>query len=136
MFHNKKREMGIPGGLAIGLAVSLVTTLLAIAILAWMISSAAVGESSSYWLCGIQLVSAALGALAATICIQKMRLQISLLAGVMYYLTLLGINALFFNGAYADMGVSALMVLLGCTVIAFLPGRKKSSVRKGKKAYR
>lgn len=137
MFKNKKPEIGIPGGLALGILVSTVITLIGAAILAWLIAGGTVGEGSTpAGAATVQLISAALGALTATLCIRKMRLQMSLLSGLIYYLVLMGMNALFFDGEYAGMGLAALMVLIGCGIIAFLPTKAVRTGKKRRRAYR
>ena len=58
------------------------------------------------------------------------------LAGVCYYLTMLAMTALFFGGQYQGMGVSAIIVLAVCVVIAFLPLKNSQARGKRKKVYR
>ncbi|MBE6958790.1 MAG: DUF3792 family protein [Ruminococcaceae bacterium] len=137
MIRTKKAELGIPGGLALAILVSVVVTLTGSAVMAILIAGGTVGEGSGSAAAScIQALSAALGALTATACVKKMRLQICLLSGLVYYLVLLGITALFFEGEYAGFGRSALMVLLGCGIIAFWPSKKSHTGWKRRKSYR
>ena len=129
MLRSKKTEMGIPGGLALGILVSITATFTGAAVFALLIAGGTAGEGSAgIGTAVIRLLSAALGALTATGCIRKLRLQIGLLSGLVYYLVLMGLNALLFEGEYAGLGIAALSVLIGCGGIVLLPLRKKRPV--------
>ena len=140
MFTNKKRSgtaLSIPAGLGVGLLVGLTVTIAGAALTAWLIATEKIGEgSASYAAMLILALASAVDALSAVYLIQKQRLQVSMLSGVCYYLTLLGMTALFFGGQYQGMVVPAIIVLGVCAVIAFLP-TKNSPVRvKRKRVYR
>ena len=137
MFRTKKLEMGIPGGLALGILTSILVTLVGTASASWLIAGGTVGEDGvPVVACILQLIGAATGALTSTLCIKKMRLQICMLSGLIYYLTLLGITALFFDGEYAGMGLAALMIVLGCACVAIWAPNNKYPGRKRKRGYR
>ncbi len=140
MYARKKvtgTTMGIPGGLGLGIFVSLLITLAGAALTAWLIASEKIGEGSiGYAVIVILIVASAMGALVAVSLVKRMRLQVCMLTGVFYYLTLLAMTALMFGGQYQGMGVSALVILAGCTFIAFLPTKNNNLAIKRKKAYR
>ena len=136
MFKNKK-SMGIPAGLALGLLASLIITLSGAGIGAWLIADEIIGEESAAVTAAItQLLSAAMGAVIARLCVGKLRLQVCMLSGSVYYLMLMGITALFFEGSYQGLLLTALMVLIGCSIAAFFPGKKSQSSHRRKRAYR
>ena len=136
MFKNKKPIIGIPGGLALGLLVSMLVTLAGTGMMALLVTKGTAGEgSSAFFAASIQLLSAAIGAFTTAQCVKKMRLQVCLLSGGIYYLALLGITALCFDGEYASMGLPALMVLIGSGVVAFAPTTKLSVRRKQRRKY-
>ena len=140
MIGKKKRSgtaLSIPAGLGVGLLVGLVVTVAGAAFTAWLIAAEKIGEGSTgYAAMVILALAAGLDALSAVYLIKKQRLQVSILAGVCYYLTLLGMTALFFGGQYQGMGVSAIIVLAICAVIAFLPTKSSLKIGKRKRVYR
>ena len=72
----------------------------------------------------------------ATSFIKKMYLQVCLMAGACYYLTLLGITALFFGGQYQGVGVSGIIIMITSLVMAIIPRKNGSPFKARKKAYR
>lgn len=128
---------GIPAGLGLGMLISGIITLAGAAAVSHLIATEKMGEGTiGYAAMVIMAVSAAMGAWGAAAFVKRLRLQVCLLSGVCYYLFLLALTALFFGGQYAGMGVTAIAVLLGCGVVAFIPVRKGQNWKKGRKAYR
>jgi len=129
----------IPAGLGIGLLVSLSVTLLLAVLASWLIVSEVTPQDSlGYWAMGIMFVSTVAGALTSVCIIQRLRLQMSLLSALCYYVSLLCITGLFFGGQYQGMGTAGIMVILGALVSIGL-GMVKKNNRKNtyrKKAYR
>lgn len=131
MHINKKvtgKAMGIPAGLAIATLISIIITLAGSAATSYLISSEklstdAIGFASMV----ILAVAAAIGAWGACSFIKRMRLQVCMMAGGCFYLSLLAITALFFGGIYQGMLVTAAIIFVTCGVIAIIP------IRKGKK---
>lgn len=140
MYAKKKvtgTAMGIPGGLSLGILVSLLITLAGAALTAWLIASEKIGEGSiGYAAMVILAISSAIGALVAVHLVKRMRLQVCMMTGGCYYLTLLAMTALLFGGQYQGMGVSAIVILAGCALIAFLPAKNRQFGLKRKKVYR
>ena len=139
--YGKKKVSGtaisMPAGLGIGLLVALIITVAGAAITAWLIASGKIGEGSSgYAIMVILALGVGLGALSAVYLIKKQRLQVCMLTGVSYYLSLLAMTALFFGGQYQGMGVSAIVILGVCAFIAFLPTKSGHTKVKRKKLYR
>lgn len=140
MYGKKKvsgTAMSMPAGLGIGLLVALVITVAGAAITAWLIASEKIGESScGYAVMLILGLGVGLGALSAVYFTKRQRLQVCMLTGVCYYLSLLAMTALFFGGQYQGMGVSAIVILAVCALIAFLPMKNGQRLGKKKKLYR
>ena len=126
---------GVPAGLAFGGAISLGITLMMSALAAVMVLSGRISPNSiGYCSMVILLLSAAAGAAAAIGRIKRCRFQVCMAAGLVYYGYLLGITALFFGGIYHGMGVTALMVLCGCGLVALLgAGARKPRGRNRRK---
>lgn len=118
----------IPKGIAIGLAVSMIWTLLGTAIAAWLLASEKIGEGSErYIILTLLLASSVLGALTSFGIIKQKRFPVCLISGGVYLLSLLAINALFFHGTYSGIVESTLVILAGVlsVVILGLKGDKK-----------
>ena len=131
------KAMGIPAGIAIGTLISLIISLGGAAVSAWLVSAEKIGDSSiGYAAMLVVALAAAVGAWFSATAIQRLRLQMCLLSGLCYFLTLLGITALFFGGQYQGIGGIAVVILCGCAVIAFLPTKKGQFKLEKKKSYR
>ena len=136
-FKRNGRALSIPAGLGIGLLISLVLTFAGAAALSHLIGTEKVGEGAmGYGIMIILAIATAMGAWGATSFIKKMYLQISLMAGGCYYLALLAITALFFGGQYQGMGVTAIIVVISCLAVAFIPRKNGNPFKMRKKAYR
>ena len=66
------------------------------------------------------LLSTIIGAWISVGRIQRLRMQMCMLSGLCYYLTLLAMTALFFGGQYSGVGITALVVVGGCGTVAIL----------------
>ena len=129
-----KKTATIPVGIAFGILASMTATLAGAGILAYLISAGKVGESGIGWgAMLILIVSSALGSWAATGSTQQRKLMVCGISGAGYYLSLLGLTAMFFGGQYQGMGVTALMVLVGSGVVVLLSTLKNS---KGKTKHK
>ncbi|MBQ3541868.1 MAG: TIGR04086 family membrane protein [Oscillospiraceae bacterium] len=126
------RSSGVSVGILIGVLVCVGVTLIATVILAWLITAEKMGESAvGYGAMVALLLSAILGSWTASAKIGRLRTQVCLITGGIYYLVLLSITALFFGGQYQGMGVAAILVIAGSGVTALLGIREKKS-RKNK----
>ena len=133
----QKGSMCIPAGLGLGLLISLILTLAGVGIFSYLIASEAVGEETiRYGIYVIQGVTAAAGSWVAGAVIKKMYLQVSLMSGGAYYLSLLAMTALLFGGQYQGMGVTAAIVMLSSALVAFFPRKNSNHFFKRKKGYR
>ena len=130
-------SMGIPGGLAVGAVASMAITLGGAAIIAALLASEKIGEGATQ---SLSMIIQALAAIAGALCsygiTRKMRLQVCLLSGVCYFLILLGMTALLFEGQYGGVWLSGLLILAGSAVVAFFPTNNTRKRTFKKKAYR
>lgn len=125
----KMTSGNIPKGIAIGLAASLTSTLIGTAIAAGLLASEKIGEGSlGYIALTLLLLSSILGALVSVMIIRQKRLPICLISGGAYLLSLLAINALFYQGTYSGTGESAMVILAGALSVAIIgvTGGKKT----------
>lgn len=137
--HKTVRMLSAPAGTALGLLTSLAVTVVGAAVCAALMSSERIGQSAM-GICAIATVIAAsvLGALVTVGNIKRMRLQMCLLSGGCYYLLLLGLTALLFDGSYTGLGSTALGVLLGSGIVAAMGAmpKKGSGVKGRNRPYR
>lgn len=140
MHMNQKlfgRALGIPAGVGLGALISLLITLVGAALVSYLIAAEKIGEGTIGFSALIILsVAAAIGAWCAVSVVKRLRLQVSMMSGGSYYLILLALTALFFGGQYEGMGVSALIILAGCALVALIPSKSGKIFRKKKRSYR
>ena len=140
MFKKKKvtgTAMGIPAGLGVGLLTSIVITIAGAALIALLITSEKTGQGSMGYLSMFVLAAAAAtGAIISAHLTKRLRLQVCMLSGVAYYLSLIATTALLFGGQYDGLGATGLVILAGCAIAAFLPMKKSGAGKKRKSAYR
>lgn len=116
------RKVSMPAGIGIGVGVSIIVSVLASAILAWLVSSEKIGEEALGTGSIIALIlSATAGSLAANLCIGEKKLIVTGLTAATYFVILLAITALIFDGQYQNIGVTAISIFAG-GMIAFVPG--------------
>ena len=129
----------LPVGIAIGVLTAFAITLIGSAITAWLILAEKIGESSvGYCSALITLLASFTGGETSWLRIKRLRLQVCLITGAVFYLLLLAITAMFFGGIYLGMGTTAICVFCGCGLAALLGIRRKNQTKfKGiKKVYR
>ena len=140
MVSNKltAKALGIPAGLALGVATALLVTVIGSGAAAWVILRRIVSEGASgYLVMVILLLSSGVGASVAAGSIQRLRGQICLAAGAGYYLCLLAVTAVFLGGQYRGMGVTAVMVFCGSVLVILLApgGQNRAGCRRRKKRH-
>ena len=131
--------VSLPVGLAIGAAVSVAATVFISAIAAHLVSSELIAqENIGYCSITALVCSTLLGAWTAAGRIKRQRFVVSLLSGLVYYLILLSVTALFFGGQYQGMGVTLTVVALASIAAALTAGREGKQLRpkRRKKTYR
>lgn len=133
----KGTSLSIPAGLALGVLVSITVTLLGAACIAWLLNTEGIGEGRIGHAAMVVLaVSAISGAYTAVRKIKRLRLQISMLSGACYFLSLLAITALFFGGRYQAVGTTLVIITISCTLVALLSGSRKEGRKLRGKHYR
>lgn len=135
MVRNKKvsgTAKSVPVGICIGTAAALAVTLVGTLIAAWLISYEKIDENASgYCAMIILLTASAIGAYTVQAVVKHNKPVMCVAAGITYYLMLLAITALFFGGQYQAMGVTALVIAAGSSVV-ILVGLKENNMHKRK----
>ncbi len=125
----------MPAGLLKGAVAAIIMTIAGAALMSALIIREVLRETSiGYCAMVVLLISPLAGALIAMNAVkQKLAIVAALSAGI-YYLLLLGTNALLLKGEYTGMGVTALLVLAGAGSALLLklrqPKTKRNRVRK------
>ena len=126
----------MPMGIGIGCGVSMILTVLGAGVAAKLIAVEILQETAiGYGAMAIILLASICGSMIAVKKVKKRKLQVSLMVGSGYYLSLLAMTALFFGGQYQGMWVTALLVLAGSGTTILIETREKKSVkfRKGRR---
>lgn len=130
------RASSIPMGLLTGALVSLAITML-LAALAAKLTLAEITEEShiGYYVIIILMTASFFGTHTACSKIKRQRLMVCLLSGVVFFLLLMSITALFFGGQYEAVGVTAVLVFGGSMLAAMTNsnwgrGRKQRKTRR------
>lgn len=127
------RAMSMPGGLAFGGFCSLVVTLIFAAILAKLIEAETLPETSiGYGVMALLLLASFVGALVSSGRIKRQRLLVCLASGLIYFLLLLSMTALFFGGQYSAVWQTALLVLCGSMLAAMMRLQEKRGGKRPK----
>lgn len=139
---NKKhtgRAVSIPAGLAWGGGTSLGCTLLFTAVIGKLLDMEKITwENVGYGVMCLLLAASFLGAAFAYRKIKRQRIVVCLMSGMVYFVILLCITALFFGGQYEAVGVTFALVIGGSGCAGILGMREKGRVRdvKNKLRYR
>jgi len=142
MVTTKKRTgltASLPKGLLVGLGISICVTVAGSALTAWFVIKETVPFDSVGWFAmGITLLSSLLGAWVASAKIKTKTAAVCALSAGMYYLTLLGMTALFFGGQYHGLGTTAIAVAVGSALALVIKnaGKMNTGSRRKIKAYR
>lgn len=127
------RASSVAAGLTAGILSSLVIIIIGSAITAKMIESEYIPESSIGYGVMVFLIAAAYaGSRISNGRIKRRRLMVTVLSGSILFAVLLSITALFFDGQYSAVGVTALLIICGCG-LSLLPQKQHKRVGKARK---
>lgn len=135
MVVNRKvtgKAMSVPIGLALGLGISLLITIIAAGVAAWMVLNESISEQAlGYAAMVIVPLSVSIGAVAAAAAVKHQWLAMCAGVGGAYFLALIGTTALFFGGQYAGIGMTLFLTLAGVAIACAvgMKGQGKGSRR-------
>ena len=126
-----EKARSVPAGIALGLLAELFVIMAGAALGAYLIVTEKLSQDAVN-ICAMitVLFGSAAGTAVSTVYIGKRRALVGLISGICGYLTLLGITAMFFEGQYAAMGETALMLVFGCgsvVLMGLLPEKGRKS---------
>ena len=127
----KKRKNNFGRNMICGVAVSLLTMVVCIAIFAALIQSETITVGwCGYCVVGIHLMSIIIGVCVALKGEKGNALWISLMLALIYYTVLIVMTAIVFGGQYQGITVTAFVILTGC-VMPVIMGKWHLNVGKG-----
>ena len=130
----KKGISGIPAAIGLGAVVYGLITILGAVVTAILITGENIGEQNAVYGAAFSLmIGSFAGALIASWIAGEKRMIVSISSGTVFLALLLCVTALFFEGMYENIWLTALLVM-GCSAAAGLVGlRKKSTSFRGRK---
>ena len=128
----------LPYSVLIGLSFCTVISAILIAVAAYLISAEMIEEGALvYCAMGILFLSSLAGTWISVKWSKKKRIVTGLVTGAAYYLCLIGITALFFEGRYRALSETALLIFgaVGVVILMGLRPEKQRYSRHRKKQY-
>lgn len=134
---SSKIAFSLPLGICLGIVISILVALIGTAGITYLVIGEKITEGNlGYYLLATLFLSAIAGAWTAANQTKRLRLQVCLLEGAGYFLSLLAVTALFFGGQYHGVLASGLTILVGCLLTAILPSFKSGKIKLKNRAYR
>lgn len=131
-----KKQTSPLGGILIGIAAAILVSLIFCLVAAGLLNSEKIGEGSvKYTVCGVQVVSLIIGILIAQLVYKERAAIISVAVSGVYFVLLLCINLLFYDGSIRNIGLH-LLCILASTLVGILPTFKKEKVYKKRRPIR
>lgn len=136
---NRESNNTILAGIAIGFLTSIAVVLLGALLLTWLLLGEKVQETAiGYGVMVITIISSLAGSGVAVSYVGQHILPVSIGASIAGYLFLLAMNALFFNGQYHGVWITALLVIGSglCVALVATNGKGRRIKHSGKMANR
>jgi putative membrane protein (TIGR04086 family) len=131
------RATPMSAGIAWGVLVTVLTTVLLVAALVWLVLANKIDVAQlGYYIMGILILSSFLGAIVSGLKIKRRWLLVSVVVGGIYYLLLLLMTAFVFGGYFRGVGVTGAMIMLGSVASWGLCVKMNASAGKHTKKYR
>ena len=118
------KATSIPAGLGMSLGVNVCISAISMGLIAYLLHQEKITwEATGYWIMVTLLISSFVGAKTAINAIKTQYLMIAAMSGLIYWLFLLCITALFFGGNYSSVYETAGLIAAGsiCAVLLRLP---------------
>jgi putative membrane protein (TIGR04086 family) len=129
MLKKRGRTSGIPAGIFAGVITALLITILLAAVTAVLIAGEKIGEDKAlFGSAASLLLGAAFGGICAANVAGDRKMIVCLIHGAVYYVTLLCMTAMFFEGRYENIWITGLLILGASISVGLLDmrGRKRT----------
>lgn len=124
------RATSMTQGLITGLAINFIITLAATAILAKMIDREILPwQNIGYAIIPVLIFGSFAGAYTACQKIKRQKLGVSMLSGLLYWIALMAMTALFYGGKYESVAVTAALIMVGCFAAFLLTAPKAARIK-------
>ena len=121
----------LPTSIAIGACVSIALVLIGILLASILIHSERISETGIDYAVTVNLaIASVVGSWVAACATEKFRLLVGVASSVVHCVLLLGITALFFDGAYGRVGETVFLIT-GCGIAGSLIGIYVKEKKKG-----
>ena len=127
------KAVSVPTGLFFSLLVNIFLTITVIAVIAiLLLHNRITWNDTGYWIMAMLLVSSFAGSKIAIETIKTQRYLVSLMAGVLYWMMLLCITALFFGGNYCSIFETGALIISGSVTAALLqlPQKRRTYIKR------
>lgn len=115
------KTISMPAGFAFGVCISLTITLILSALLAKLVSTERLEwEQTGYAIMAMLLIASMVGTKTVCVVVKRRKLLICVVEGILYWLTLFLMTALFFGGQYSGMGVTAIVIFCANAIVCIL----------------
>lgn len=119
--------VSIPSGIAVGITISFIVLLLGIAFVAKLIDKELLADDKiGYCVMVLLLVTSCIAAMVSYGKIKQKRMFVCILTGIVYFVILLSVTIVFFEGRFSGVAETGGLVICG-SAVAILPalGRKR-----------
>jgi len=121
------KGVSIPAGITIGALTSVGVMLIGALAMAYLVMKETITiDRIGFGTMFILACASAIGTWLASALIKQKKLFVCGITALAFYLVLMSITAVFFDGMFAGMGLTALMILIGAGA-SLLPGMRKKS---------
>lgn len=121
----------LPGRVAIGTAASIMTSLVIAVVLAMLIGHGKMSpEMMNYGVMILLMLSSVVGAMIARIHCSSRIMIVCIVTALCYWISLLSITALLFEGMYSGVSATALVIIAGGIIAGCLPTWQGKSTKK------
>ena len=128
------RAASVPAGLIGAAGFSIAVTLAVSALGAYLVSKEWIGvQQIGIWAMATLILSSVIGGLTAAERIKRLRFQMALMHGLIYYLMLLCLTLLLFGGKYTGMGTTFALIGIGSLIGGVLSKREKGKRKAGRR---
>lgn len=129
--------ISMPIGIMWGTFVSLLTTCSCAALLSWLILNGKIDHHIlGYLIMGVLISASILGAITAGNMTKRRRMLVCCITGISYFLSMLGITALFFGGNFQGAEVGGCLIITGSMIVGMVGVLRKRHQENSYERYR
>ena len=125
------KAVSVPRGLFLSLAANVTIVIVGSAVIAILLNHKSITwNSTGYWIMSMLILAAFVGAKIAVSSIKTQRHLISLMSGLLFWMFLMCMTALFFGGHYYSFFETGILIISGSLAAALLHNPKTGRNRR------